>query len=387
MAARFATPGGMRAQRATGEVATVKRVKREARLLKERSVDSLLLAIELFNRPSDRGRQEAVLLHADHALELLLKAIIVHRGGRIRRSGEVYTLKFSACVNKCLSDIQVKCLTESDAIALRALNGWRDAAQHYFLDLPEPQLYLAAQGAVTLFDDLLQKVFHERLHAHLPDRVLPVSTRPPADLDLMLDETFSGIDKLIGRGVRRMSEAKAMLRLVAILEAANRGEDTAPTEAELRRNIRRLRDGEDWRTVFPGVATLRLDTSGNGLTFSLRLTKREGLPVHRVAEHEGVPLAERRVNELDVYSLGFNGLVRELGSITAPKLGVVIERIGLRLDKDCYREFHIASTPTKSPPLKRYSLKALDRLRAELPALDVDALWTAHLEARRVKRR
>jgi Domain of unknown function (DUF3644) len=353
-------------------------MKREARLLKVRAVGSLLLAIELFNRPSEIGRQEAVLLHADHAMELLLKAIIVHKGGRIRRSGEIYTLKFGECVNKCVSEAQVSCLSESGAVALCALHGWRDAAQHYFLELPESQLYLAAQGAVTLFDDLLKKVFHEPLARHLPERVLPVSTRPPTDLDLMLDETFSGLAALIGPRVRRMSEAKARLRPVAILEAANRGDDAAPSEADLRRSIKRLRDGEDWRTVFPGVASLRLDTSGTGLTFSLHLTKKDGLPVTRVGEGEGAPLAERRVNELDFYSLGLYDLARRLAPITVPKLGAVIEHLGLKGDDQYYKEFLIGKTRHC-----RYSRLALERLRAELPALDADAVWAARQAARR----
>lgn len=37
-------------------------MKREAKILLEKSTDSILLAIEHFNRPWDRGRQEIVLV-------------------------------------------------------------------------------------------------------------------------------------------------------------------------------------------------------------------------------------------------------------------------------------------------------------------------------------
>jgi hypothetical protein len=47
----------------------------------------------------------------------------------------------------------IRCLTEEQAITLLALNGWRAAVQHYLLELSEQQLYIALQGAVTLFDD------------------------------------------------------------------------------------------------------------------------------------------------------------------------------------------------------------------------------------------
>ena len=59
-------------------------MKREAKLLLDKACDSLLLGIELFNRPSDRGRVSAVLIHTDHAFEMFLKAAILQRGGKIR---------------------------------------------------------------------------------------------------------------------------------------------------------------------------------------------------------------------------------------------------------------------------------------------------------------
>jgi len=31
-------------------------------------------------------------MHADHAFEMLLKAVIHHRGGEIRRAGDAYTI-------------------------------------------------------------------------------------------------------------------------------------------------------------------------------------------------------------------------------------------------------------------------------------------------------
>ena len=59
-------------------------MKKEARLLHNKAVDSLVLSIEFFNRPVERARADSVLILMDHAFEMLLKAAIVHRGGRIR---------------------------------------------------------------------------------------------------------------------------------------------------------------------------------------------------------------------------------------------------------------------------------------------------------------
>ena len=45
-----------------------------------------------FNRPWDRGRTEAVLILLDHSFEMLLKAAIRHRQGKIRRPREKQTI-------------------------------------------------------------------------------------------------------------------------------------------------------------------------------------------------------------------------------------------------------------------------------------------------------
>jgi hypothetical protein len=59
-------------------------MRREAKLLLAKACDSLILSIELFNRPHERGRTSGSLIHLDHGFEMLLKAAILHRGGRIR---------------------------------------------------------------------------------------------------------------------------------------------------------------------------------------------------------------------------------------------------------------------------------------------------------------
>ena len=81
-------------------VASAIAMKREARHLLEKAVSSLLLAIEIFNRPQDRGRVDGVLIFLDHAFEMLLKASIIHRGGEIRDEGAKQTIGFDHCVRK-----------------------------------------------------------------------------------------------------------------------------------------------------------------------------------------------------------------------------------------------------------------------------------------------
>ena len=53
-------------------------MRREAQLLPKKAKDSLLLSVEFFNRPNDRGRVSGSLILLDHAFEMFMKAAIIH---------------------------------------------------------------------------------------------------------------------------------------------------------------------------------------------------------------------------------------------------------------------------------------------------------------------
>lgn len=103
-------------------------MKRKTRLLLDRSQNSLVLSIELFNRPFDCGRVEGVLLCLDHAFEMVLKALVLEKTGRIRNPRETFNYGFDKCLNICQS--QLSMIDEDQALILRNLNGFRDAATH-----------------------------------------------------------------------------------------------------------------------------------------------------------------------------------------------------------------------------------------------------------------
>lgn len=315
-------------------------MKREARLLLQKACDSLVLSIESFNRPYDRGRVSSSLILLDHAFEMLLKASIVHRGGRIREKRAKETIGFDACVRRGLSDGKIRFLTEEQALLLQTINGLRDAAQHYLLEISEPQLYLHAQAGVTLFRDLLRSVFGKDTRSYLPTRVLPVSTSPPTDLATFFDSEIAEIKKLLEPGRRQRVIAEARLRPLAILDAAVRGEKTQPSTSELRRIGRDLCKGKAWQDVFQGAAAIEISADGEGPQISLRLSKKDGIPIQLVPE--GTPgasvVAVKRVNELDFYCLGAKQLAEKLG-LTLPKLVAIVEHLNMRKDSDYYKEF------------------------------------------------
>jgi len=346
-------------------------VKHEAKLLLEKACDSLVISIELFNRPYERGRVTGTLIHMDHAFEMLLKAAILQRNGRIREKRAEETIGFDKCVRRSLSDGGIRFLTEEQALVLQTINGLRDAAQHHLLDISEGQLYVHIQSGVTLFRDILWSVFRQELSQHLPTRVLPVSTSPPTELASLFDRETQEIKKLLQPGRRRRTDALARLRPLAILDRTIRGEKGQPSEGNLRRIGRDLTSGKDWADIFEGAAAVEITTDGSGPTLSLRLAKKEGIPIQLV--REGTPgasvVAVRRVNELDYYSLGAKQLAQHL-NLTIPKVLAIVDYLGIRRDTEYYKEFRIGSQL-----YKRYSPKSLDAIRRALENETVECIW------------
>jgi hypothetical protein len=74
----------------------------------------------------------------------------------------------------------------------------RDAEQHWLI--------------TVVFDDVMKRVFEEGLADHLPTRVLPLSSRPPAGLDLIIDQEFSQIAELLKPGRHQRDEARGRVR-------------------------------------------------------------------------------------------------------------------------------------------------------------------------------
>jgi len=346
-------------------------MKREAKLLLEKACDSLVLSIELFNRPHDRGRVSSALIQLDHAFEMLMKAAILHRGGGIRDKRAKQTIGFDACVRRSLSDGTIKYLTEEQALVLQTINGLRDAAQHHLLDISEGQLYVHVQSGVTLFRDLLKSVFDQDLTCHLPTRVLPVSTSPPTDLATLFESEVAEIKKLLKPGRRRQVDALARLRPLAILDATIQGEKGQPSNADLRRIGKEVSQGRAWTEVFRGAAAVEIAADGTGPSLSLRVSKKEGIPIQLVAE--GTPgasvVAVKRVDELSFYSLGATQLAEKVG-LTVPKAVAVVDHLGLRDRTDCYKEIKIDKSV-----FKRYSQKAIDSIKEALEKESADEIW------------
>ncbi|GAA1937257.1 DUF3644 domain-containing protein [Amycolatopsis minnesotensis] len=350
-------------------------MRKEARLLKAKSLNSLTLSIDHFNRPWDIGRTDAVLMLLDHSFEMLLKAAILHRGGRIREPGEKNTIGFDQCVRRALSTGKIQFLNEEQALTLQSINGLRDAAQHHLLDISEGHLYLQAQSGITLYRDLLKHGFGEELRDVLPDRVLPIATIAPLDPIALFTEEIHEVARLLQPGRRRGAEVTARLRALSIVDGAMQGEKLQPGEDTLRQLGQRIGSGiTDLDTLFPGIAAVRFVTEGSGPMINLRIVKKEGVPVTLVPEggSGSSVVAVKRVAELDYYNLRFTSLRKKLG-ITTNQTTALIKQLAIKENED-YAKLIISTWC--------YSRNALERLKNALDEKPVETWWQEYRRSR-----
>lgn len=358
-------------------------MRKEAKLLLTKAVNSLTLSVEHFNRPWDQGRVEAVLILLDHSFEMLLKAALLQKGGNIRELRAKQTIGFDDCVRKGLSDGKVKFLTEEQSLLLQAINSLRDAAQHHLISISEAHLYIHAQAGLSLFRDILRDVFEEELTVKLPKRVLPLSTTPPTDLAMLFDSEVKEIRSLLQPGKRHRIEATAKLRALAIMDGAIKGERLQPTQRDLDLIGKEIQSGKSWDAVFPGVASINITSMGYGPSLDLRISKREGVPVHIVPE--GTPgaavVAIKRVDELGFYNLGRDQLAEKV-HLTGPKTTAIIRYLKLQSDPECFKEITIGQSK-----FHRYSQKAIEKVKEVLANDSIDHIWKEYSKPMRGPRR
>src|SRR5690606_12539905 len=301
----------------------------------------------------------------------LLKASIIHKGGKIKDKGAKETIGFSACLRKGLSDNAIKFLSDTDVLTLQTINGLRDAAQHYTLEMSEQYLYFQAQAGLTLFRDIAKKVFNIDLKTQLPVRVLPLSTTPPMDIQAFFSTEVQEIKKLLAPKSRKKLEATEKLRALAIMENAIQGNESQPSDTELKALAKRLSKATNWGQLFPSVSTLSFIQNGYGPSLNLIITKSEGVPVTVVPE--GTPgagvVAIKRVNELDFYNLGRDQLAKKL-SLTGPKTTAAVKHFAIKEDPECFKHLKVGNVP-----FDRYSQKAIEKIKEGLKTNTIEEIW------------
>ena len=355
-----------------------------ARTLHGKALSSMRTAMTAFNSPHDDGRPTVVLLHLQHAFEMLLKAALVQEGAKVfdKKSGR--SIGIDAAINQSCQLAGFK-LTQEEAGTLRAIDALRDDEQHWFNDVSEGLLYLHVRAAVTLFDELLFRGFKERLADHLPNRVLPVSTEPPQDILALVDSEYANIATLFQPGRRARGEARAKIRALLALEA-HVADGTKVSDSDVNRVEKGIKAGKTRPQVFPKLNPLTAEISGEGLTVKVKIVKQaDALPVQLVRDGgRSEVLDAAAVREVDLQKK-FHWSPFDLAdkvSISRPRATALREHLGIDKDPDCLHTFEFGSQ--KHP---RYSDNALTRMREAIANQDMDAIWRSHGPGRRSKPR
>ena len=272
------------------------KLRSSARILKRKAVSSFRRSIGAFNSVDDDGRVTTVLLHAQHAFEMLLKAALNQKRVAVFDKATGRSIGFEAVLRQAAQTTGIK-LTDEEAGTLRAIDALRDDEQHWYNDVDEALLYVHLRAAVTLFDDLLQRVFNEHLADHLPRRILPVSTEPPQDFQVLVDQEYTKIAELLQPGRRMGAEARARIRTLLAMEAHTEP-DTKVSDKDVTRVEAGIREGKQRTQVFPRLGKVGAAVSGDGLEVQVRFVRHEGaLPVTFTNDEEVDAAAIRTVDQ------------------------------------------------------------------------------------------
>lgn len=350
------------------------RPRGRTRKLFDAGIQSLQLGVEVYNRPSDVGRQQASVMLVHHSLEMLLKSIVLKQRGRLRDSGDQYNYGFKKCINIVETDLLL--LNTNEAAELRALDFQRDAAVHDLLVVSEDLLYYVIHGAVGLAVALADRAFDIDLRNELPRRALPVSAHLPPDIGTVIESDLETVRSLLRPGLRRGAEARARLRSLANIESAVAGAGDRPSDGEISRMAGRVRADDAAADLFPEVTSLArtADASSGALFVAVRIGK-EGAPVRFAEDGEEADLI-RNVNDFDVYQFSSVKLGRKLG-ITGHKA----RALAWYLDIPDNPTYHKMCRGPDGKTHPRYSQAAYSLMKEQLPKVDIGAVWKGYSEA------
>jgi hypothetical protein len=353
-------------------------VKREAQVLHDKAISSITVATTAFNSPSDIGRVTQVLLSLQHSFEMLLKAALVQHRVKVfdKRTGR--SNGFATCLGQAQGHAVIK-ISGDDAGTLRAIDAMRDDEQHWFNEVSEQLLYRYARAAITIFDELLDRVFGERLATYLPNRVLPISTDAPKDLTLLLDDEYSQIVELLKPRRRMREHARARIRTLLAMEA-HQEPDTRVSDKDVARVEKGILAGKKRAEVFPKLEGLGTEVNGTGVNITVHFSKKgEGAAVHFVSDDSEDSAAIREVDLNARFSRPAKKLAGDLG-ITMPVATALRDHLAVDRDPTCFKDFKFGQSSHRA-----YSDKAFSQMRVLVKSGDSEAIRRAH-NPRRGKR-
>lgn len=351
------------------------KLKRDAKILKAKALASVKAALSAFNSFADEGRVTSVLLHLQHAGEMLLKAALVQVGTCKVFGKDGKSIGMAKCLNHAPQHLRS---LDAECGVFRAVDAMRDAEQHWYAHFDEAVLFLEVRAFVTAFDDLLGRIFSEKLADHLPRRVLPLSSQPvPRDISVFFDSQFSQVRDLLKPGRRHRDEARGRIRTLLAMEA-HVSEEVLVTEKDVARAERGLQSNKPWQELFPGLSSMAASISGEGVSLIVRISKSTDLPAVQILK-DGDPGAESAtaVREYDVWNrfpYRYKQIAQILGLASYVQVPGLAKELGLRDDPSMFLSKKIGSQTVYG-----YSQAALDKMKQAIAdGVDIKDIYRRH---------
>ncbi|WP_417749866.1 DUF3644 domain-containing protein [Rosistilla oblonga] len=340
----------------------------------KQGVDSLVLGIEHFNRPSDIGRLASVLIMLDHAAEMLLKAALADRGDSLRNPRNGYTHSVEHCLVLANEDPTLRFLSNDERRTIQVLNALRDQAQHFIVEITEELLYTVSQGIVTLFADLLPRLFAQNLCSLIPSRVLPISTSPPKAIEVLMDDAFSQLKEMLQAGRNDARAVEPKLRSLLAIDRALNLQSSQVSDEDFQAAVAQVQFGNRWEEIFMGISMVKLTTDGSGASIALRISKNEGVPVRIVKDGEDpdAVVVLKNVSDTDRYPHSPTKLAQRFG-MTVPKMNALVNFLKLKSDPLFFKQITVRNASFPS-----YSGEAVKKIKDELPRCNMEFIWQTH---------
>ncbi|MGC8733164.1 MAG: DUF3644 domain-containing protein, partial [Halothiobacillaceae bacterium] len=148
---------------------------------------AMMAAIEIYNKPAFRYRDECVVILLLNAWELILKAALSKAGKSIfypkKRNQPYRTLSWQDALSKS-GPLFPKGVDQLPVRRnLELLGTYRDNAVHFYnAEGFGVLLYALAQTCIKNFRDFLEGVFERRLEDEITWQLLPLGIQPPVDV-------------------------------------------------------------------------------------------------------------------------------------------------------------------------------------------------------------
>ncbi|WP_341250058.1 hypothetical protein [Euzebya pacifica] len=344
-------------------------MRRSAKPLLDKALSSLRRPIGSFNGLDDDGRTTSVLLHLQHAFEMLLKAGLEQRRVRLFERSSGRSKGMDKCINLAQEHLQ---LTDEEAGTIRAIDALRDEEQHWFAQLDEGLLYTHVVAGVSLFAELLKRSFPgTELREHLPSRVLPIATEPPRDVQFFINRQFEEVKRLLQPGSRRQADARAHIRSLLAMEA-HEDEDADVSDKDVRRVVRGVQQGKSRDEVFPRLGTLGSHAEGEGIELRVTMVRndqQDAVPFNFVGDDGADAVAVRERDLQKRYKWSRSALNERFGLGTGRGKALRI-RAGVEDDERYVHEFSFGKTSHL-----QYSDEALTQMQRTLDEVGIDTIW------------